>query len=165
MTALPSPGALHVQTAQEFLKKGNHAGARQALEQIGPEHLDQPDVLEIRWELAAHEGKWDSALDLATTLCQLAPENEFAWLWQACSLNELDRHQDAFDTLVSALPKFPQNPAIPYNLACCACRLGRLDDAWQWVSKTIEIGGRAEVKLMALDDPDLAPLLDRLCAL
>lgn len=162
---LPPHAASLIQAAQEFLKKGNHTGAKQTLEQISPEFLDYPDALEIRWELAAHGGNWDSALSLSKTLCQLTPESEYAWLGQACSLHELGRKQEAFDTLVSAFQKLPKSPMIAYNLACGACRLKRLDEAWQWLTKAIEIGGRAEVKLMALDDPDLAPLLDRICAL
>jgi predicted Zn-dependent protease len=162
---LPPIAATHIQAAQECLKKGDHAGAEQALGQLGSESLDHPDALEIRWELAAHAENWDSALALSKALCQLTPESEYAWLGQACSLHELGRKQEAFDILVAAFQKLPKSPMIAYNLACGACRLKRHDEAWQWLTKAIEIGGRAEVKLMALDDPDLAPLLDQICAL
>ena len=165
MAALSSTATLHFQAAHDFLKIGNPSGAQQAIDQIGPEDLEHPDILEIRWELAAQAQQWDLALQLAKTLCQLAPENEFAWLWQACSLHELGRDQEAYDTLVAASERFPKSPAIAYNLACCACRLGRPADAWPWLTKAIGNGGRAEVKLMALSDPDLAPLLDQICAL
>lgn len=165
MAALSPPDAPHVQSAQEFLKAGNHAGAQEALGLISPEHLQHPDVLEIRWELAANAGNWEEALLIAQTLCEHVPENEFAWMWRACSLNELARTQEAFDTLVIAFGKFPKTPTIAYNLACCACRMKRFEEGWRWLTKAIEIGGRAEVKLMALDDSDLAPLLDRICAL
>ncbi|MBM3840460.1 MAG: hypothetical protein FJ398_21345 [Verrucomicrobia bacterium] len=162
---LPPHAATHIQAAQEFLKKGDHAGAEQALKQTSPEFLDHPDALEVRWELAAHAGNWDSALALSKALCQLTPESEYAWLGQACSLHELGRKQEAFDTLVAAFQKVPKSPMIAYNLACGACRLKRPADGWQWLTKAIELGGRAEVKLMALDEPDLAPLLDQICAL
>ncbi|MBI4657417.1 MAG: tetratricopeptide repeat protein [Verrucomicrobia bacterium] len=165
MTALSAAAGAQVAAAQEFLKAGNHAGARQIVEQLAAEDLQHADVLEIRWELAAQDGNWELALELAKALGRLAPENEFAWMWQACSLNELNRTEEALDTLVLAFEKFPQSPTIPYNLACCSCRLKRLEDGWRWLTKAIEIGGRAEIKLMALDDPDLLPLLDQVCAL
>ena len=103
--------------------------------------------------------------ELSATSTVSRPENEFAWLWLSCSLNELGRSQEAYDALVYAFHRLPKSPMIAYNLACCACRLKRLSDAWNWIAKAIEVGGRANVKLMALDDPDLAPLLDRICAL
>ena len=165
MTDLSPKDALHVQAAQDFLKASNPAGAQAEIDQLIPPCLDRPEVLEIRWELAAQAGNWDLALQLATSLTQLALENEFAWLWLSCSLNELGRSQEAYDALVAAFQRLPKSPMIAYNLACCSCRLKRLSDAWTWVTKAIEVGGRANVKLMALDDPDLAPLLDRICAL
>lgn len=54
--------------------------------------------------------------------------------------------------------KFPGEWVISYNLACYACQLGDLKAARQWLRKAIELAGKKEVKLMALDDPDLEPL-------
>ena len=44
---------------------------------------------------------------------------------------------------------------IRYNLACYACRLGRLKEAWEWLEDAFELSDANQVKLMALDDPDL----------
>ena len=165
MMASSSPATPHVQAAQEFLKNGNRAGAQQALEQISSEHRDRPEVLEIRWELAAQAQEWAAAFSIASLLCQTDPENEVGWLWQSCSLIELKRVPEAFDALLAAQAKFPKSPAVAYNLACCAAKLKRFEEAFQWIVKATEAGGRAEVKLMALSDPDLDPLLDRICAL
>jgi hypothetical protein len=45
-----------------------------------------------------------------------------------------------------------------YNLACYACQLGNLKEARQWLEKAFAIGDSKQLKLMALDDPDLEPL-------
>jgi hypothetical protein len=60
--------------------------------------------------------------------------------------------------LFVAWQKFPLNPIIPYNLACYACQLGRLKNAWGWLEEAFEVGDSKALKLMALDDPDLEPL-------
>jgi predicted Zn-dependent protease len=157
--------AVHLQAAQEHLKLGHHAEAHLELEQISAEHREHPDTLEAAWEVCAQSGKWERALELAKRLREVAPDRQLGWMYHACSLAELKRTQGALEILLSAFEKFPTAPTIPYNLACLSCKLGRLKDASRWLAKAIEIGGRAEVKLMALDDDDLAPLLDEICAL
>lgn len=55
--------------------------------------------------------------------------------------------------------KFPDQWLIPYNLACYACQLGRLDEAREWFRRALTMGDGKAIKLEALNDPDLAPLL------
>lgn len=52
---------------------------------------------------------------------------------------------------------------MPYNLACYACVLGRVEDARRLLERAIELSGKHgdEVKLQALDDPDLARLWEK----
>jgi predicted Zn-dependent protease len=165
MNQLSPEDLAHVVSAQECLKAGNHAGASEALSKITAETRRHPDALEIAWEIHANAQEWEMALAISRSLCELAPESQFGWMYQACSLSELKQQAEAYEVLVIAAGKFPEVPTIPYNLACCACKLGRLKDASSWVAKAIEVGGRAEIKLMALDDPDLAPLVDEICAM
>lgn len=165
MHALSPANAIHLQAAQEFLKKSQPAEAGQVFENISSEERHHPEVLETRWEILAQAAQWETALEVAESLCQVTPDNHLVWLYRACSLDELGRRQEAYNTLAKEAAKFPEVPTIPYNLACCACKLGRMKDASGWLAKAIEVGGRAEIKLMALDDPDLAPLLDEICAL
>ena len=47
---------------------------------------------------------------------------------------------------------------IAFNLACYACQLGRLEEAHAWLRKAMDFGDEKEIKLRALDDPDLEPL-------
>jgi hypothetical protein len=47
---------------------------------------------------------------------------------------------------------------IPYNLACYAAQLGDLVAAGDWLAQAFKLGNAKEIKLQALEDPDLAPL-------
>ena len=66
--------------------------------------------------------------------------------------------QAAWDALLPAFEKFPKEPTIPYNLACYACQLRRLDEARQWLERAVKIAGKEKIKFMALNDDDLEPL-------
>ena len=165
MSSLAPEEAARIQVAQECLRNGDHVKAAEQLKELRLDSLHHPDVLEIRWEICAQDGQWEAAFEIGHALRAAAPENKFGWLYEASSLIELNRSETAFDLLVVAAEKFHDDPIIPYNLTCCACRLQRKSEASRWLAKAIEIGGRAEIKLMALDDKDLAPMLEEICAL
>ena len=46
--------------------------------------------------------------------------------------------------------------AFAFNAACCLCRLGRVDEGLEWLSKAVATGYTSPVPLD--DDPDLDPL-------
>ncbi|HZO84674.1 MAG TPA: hypothetical protein VFC26_05645, partial [Verrucomicrobiae bacterium] len=52
-------------------------------------------------------------------------------------------------------------PTIPYNLACYACQLGRINDSRQWLKRALSVGGK-KIRSLALEDPDLQPLWDEI---
>ena len=60
--------------------------------------------------------------------------------------------------MLPVLDKFPKEYIMRYNLACYAAQLGNLKEARDWLQKAIDLAGTNEVKLMALNDPDLEPL-------
>ncbi len=45
-----------------------------------------------------------------------------------------------------------------YNLACYECQLGNLKEAREWLKQAFNLGDAKQMKLAALDDPDLQPL-------
>ena len=47
-------------------------------------------------------------------------------------------------------------PSFAFNASCCLCRLGRVDEGLQWLTKAVKAGYRSPVPLE--EDPDLAPL-------
>jgi hypothetical protein len=48
---------------------------------------------------------------------------------------------------------------LHYNLDCYACQLGRPDEAMQRLARAIDLNtAGCDIRLEALDDPDLEPL-------
>ena len=74
----------------------------------------------------------------------------------ACALHELKRTQEAWSVLSAVVDKFPKQYLFRYNLACYACQLGNLKEAYGWLEKTFDLNPQA--RKMALDDKDLEPL-------
>jgi tetratricopeptide (TPR) repeat protein len=62
----------------------------------------------------------------------------------------------ARDILINALPKFPDEAIIYYNLACYDCQLGQIPSAKEYLEQTFRIDSRW--RLQALEDEDLEPL-------
>jgi len=63
------------------------------------------------------------------------------WIYRASSLTELNRHQEARETLSAAATLFPGlNEIIPYDLACVWCALKRADEAREWLGNPIGVG-------------------------
>jgi tetratricopeptide (TPR) repeat protein len=158
MNRLQPPDTFHLRAAQGWLELGDHVEANEELENIKPELRAHPDVLKVRWEIYAAAKKWEAALDIAAALVRLAPEEASGWVNRSFCLHELKRTAEARDNLLRVVDKFPISATIRYNLACYECQLGRLAQAKDWLGKAFEIGDAKQMKLAALDDPDLEPL-------
>jgi tetratricopeptide (TPR) repeat protein len=165
ISPLQQPDTMHLQAAQGWFELGDHLEANEELEQISPQNRAHPGVLEVRWAICAAAKKWQAALDIAATFIQLAPEYPFGWLHRSFALHELNRTAEARDNLLIALDKFPEESVLPYNVACYECRLGRLEQAKQWLGKAFKMGNARRMKLAALEDPDLEPLWKEIGAL
>ena len=148
----------HLQAAEGWLELGNHLEADAELDSIAAELRAHPSVLELRWQVYAASKKWHACIDIAKTLTKLKPNRAVGWIHYAYALHELKRTQEAFDLLAPLADKFARDATVPYNLACYACQLGRLNEAGEWLQNAYEAGDAKEIKLQALDDPDLAPL-------
>ena len=162
MNPLEPPDTIYLQAAQGWLELGNHVEADEELDQITPQHRAHPDVLQLRWQIKATAGRWDACLDIATALAKTAPERRSGWVFQAVSLQRLERAGEARNVLLLVIDRFGPNATIPYYLACFCCRLARLDEAKKWLEKAFMVAASPEetsrLKLRALDDPDLEPI-------
>ena len=83
MKPLQHPDILHLQAAEGWLELGNILEAKAELAHISSLQRKHPDVLELRWAIAAKENEWQLALDIARTLVRVAPERPTGWLHQA----------------------------------------------------------------------------------
>jgi hypothetical protein len=112
----------------------------------------------------AAASKWEGSLSVAEAITKVAPERASGWIMKPLALRGFDRIQEAFDVLLPIVNAFPHVPAIACDLACYACRLRRLDEAWQWLEKACQADGTERFQVMALSDLDLQPLWPRLQA-
>jgi predicted Zn-dependent protease len=128
------------------------------LDEITPTLRGHPAVLEVRYHIYAAAKKWDYAAEIARAITELNPDSSFGWVQQAYALHELKKTQEAWNLLLPVVDKFPGEYIVCYNLACYAAQLGNLKAARSWLQKAIKLAGNNQIKLMALDDPDLEPL-------
>jgi tetratricopeptide (TPR) repeat protein len=154
MKAPRPPDSLHVQAAQGWCELHAFAEAEAELDHIAISLRPHPKVLEVRWQIYANLEKWAGALDIASAIVKLVPDWPSGWIYRASSLTELDRHQEAYETLSAAAALFPGDEIIAYDLACVCCAMKRPDEAKTWLAKAIEAGG-TQIRQRALDDPDL----------
>ena len=157
-TELPHPDNLHWQSAVGWLGLANYLEALQELGKISRQQQTQPAVLCLRCKIYAAAGHWELASKVARGLTLVEPEDSFGWIQLAYALHELKRTEEAYEVATSAVSKFAEEGTLPYNLACYACRLGKLREAMQWLEQAIEVDGKNEIRHLALDEPDLEPL-------
>lgn len=155
---LEPPDCHFLLAAQGWLELGCPADARAELERITTDLQGHPDVLDVRWEICAKEQQWDRALILSRALVGLRPDNAEAWVRQSYALHELGRTEEAWNSLLAVTARFPTVSVIPYNLACYACQMQRLEEARAWLRQAMKVGTANEIKTMALKDKDLMAL-------
>jgi len=148
----------HLEAAQGWLGLGNWLEANNELEEITPQYRAHPDVLQVRWNIYAKAKKWEMAAEVAQALTKLLPENSSGWIHWGFSLHELKRTKEALEILSPVSDKFPGEYLIFYNLACYCCQLGNLKESFHWLKKAIDLAGKKDIRMMALEDPDLEPL-------
>ena len=160
MTDLDFTSAHQLNAVLGWLELGNFREAREELNRMGPKEQERADLLEVRWVLDARQEDWPAALQTAERLLRVAPENSAGWLHRAYAMRRTPEGtlEKATAVLRPAVDKFPEEPTIPYNLACYACVLGNLDEARRWLQEAIKRGGAKKIRKMALQDSDLEVL-------
>ena len=164
MQKLEPPDTHYFFAAIGWLELGNLTEAQAELAQVSPAQQEHPDVLEVRWTIAAEEKHWEEGLQIAQALVRRAPKRSSGWLHQAYALRRVPNGglQKAWDALLPAFGKFPKEPTIPFNLSCYACQLRQLEVARDWLKRAVAVGGKEKIKQMALKDSDLEPLWDEI---
>src|SRR2546422_1014537 len=168
MEPLAPPDTHHLSAAVGWIELGNLDEAKNELDRVSPPARQHRDVLQIQWSICAQENNWDAGLKVANALLQVAPQDPAAWLHRAYAVRRVQGGglQAAWDALLPAFEKFPRETTIPYNLACYACQIIRLDEARQWFRRALSVGKDKEaVRRMALRDSDLEPLWEEIKAL
>lgn len=169
MNPLEPPDSHFFNAALGWLELGLTADALAEFHRLSPTASNHPDarqleriLLTAHWETLASLKQWPEALDIASRLLSLDREQATGWINRSYALHELQRTQEAHETLLEALPLFPNLGIIPYNLACYACQMGRIDEARGWLRQAIQHEGREVILRRAHDDRDLLPLQGQL---
>lgn len=162
MEPLKHPDLLHLRAAEGWLELGDPDEAKAELGQIKARWRVHPDVLEVKWHVYAKIKKWERCLDIANAIIRAVPERSSGWIHLSYSLHELKLTEDAYDNLVCMADHFEGEPVIAYNLACYSCRMGQRAESLNWLKQALQIGDARKIKSMALEDPDLEPLWNRI---
>jgi hypothetical protein len=168
MNALEPPDIHHLRAASGWLLLGSDAEAAEDLKRIDPQLRSHPDVLEVRWQLHARAQNWDACLNIASAIVEIDPDRPSGWIGRAYSLRQVPAGglQAAFDSLLPVAERFPAEPMIPFGLACYACQLGDLEGGRFWLCKAFSVaktsGREKRLRSMALDQPELEPLLRKI---
>ena len=153
------PPAVHYLSAAEgWLELGNVTEAMMELASIPADLQDHYEVLHLRWHVHNRLRDWDSCLVIGQKMLDLNPNRPQSWINHGNALFYLGRFNDAYELLLPALEKFPEDEAIPYNLACYRCQSGDLSEAMRWLQQAMKVGDSDRLKRMAVEDPDLKPL-------
>jgi predicted Zn-dependent protease len=148
----------HLDAAEGWLGLGSWSEANEELENISARMRAHPDVLKVRYAVFAMAKHWESAAEIARAITVQTPDSSFGWIRLGDALHNLGRTKDAKDVLKEAAKKFPNEYIIFYGLACYACQLGELVNAFHFLEKAIDLAGKKDIRKVALNDPNLEPL-------
>jgi predicted Zn-dependent protease len=158
MNSLEPPDIHYLRAAQGWLELGDHLEAARELDRISSSQSEHPLILMIRWMIFARAKRWEGAVPVADALVNRVPQDAYGWILRSFALHQMRQTQEAWNQLLPGAEKFPKEPNIPYNLACYATQLGRLEEARKWLRRAFEIGDGKKITLKAMQDPNLEPL-------
>ncbi len=159
--SLTGPDLHRLRAAVGWLELGSPQDALLELDGLDRSACGHEDVLETRWQVLAGLKRWVEAVGVAGALKIAVPERAAGWLQYSYALRRAPGGglQRAFDALRPAVEKFPEEPTIPYNLACYACQMQREKaETLSWLERAMEVRGTRAILEMALQDADLEPL-------
>jgi len=146
----------HLGVAQGFCELGMFLDADVELERIDADLRHLPEVLAVRVAIYSGLKKWDLMQSLAKKLAEYEPSNPQWWISWAFATRRAENIEAAKVILLDAAKKHPKEPMIHYNLACYECQLGKLNATKERLERAFKLD--RELRLIALDDPDLEPL-------
>ncbi len=144
----------HFESAQAWMALGNLEESLKELEQISAKNRGLIPVLEMSFYLRAKSGQWEEALEVAGSLEAADPQSPNSSLLKAIALRGVGRDNEAYQLLLEANERYPQESGVHLNLARLCCAFGRIEEARRWAAKAVEYGDD-ELKEDILTDPEL----------
>lgn len=158
-----------LRAAEGWLALGDCASAFEELDRVSPPARSHSAILKLRWRIYAKAGKWGNAYTVAEGLSRLEPDDSQPYVWRSYSARRMKGGGIglALELLLDVVNDFPDEPLLPFNIACYQCQLGNLDEAKAWMHTALEVadltGHGRELRARTFAEPDLAELQDGLC--
>ncbi len=157
-----------IRAAEGWLGLGLPVDARAELAEISEPNREHPEALRVKWEVLASLEEWDDAYQTALLIIQNSARDPSGWIHRAYAARRMTGGslERAFKALYPAVELFPNEPVIPYNLACYCCQMNRLPESRIWLQRTLRISSEprasAAIKQMALADKDLTAMWEEI---
>lgn len=117
----------------------------------------EEEVLELRFVLNQHLGRWEAASAVCEKLAHLKGADADRFIAWGCCLYELGRIEECRSALMQA-PEPARNHGLwNFHLACYEAILGRRDEATRLIRRALELDPR--LRCMAERNENLAPLI------
>ena len=162
MKTIQPPDRHFLLAAEGWLELGNQTEAFKELRKISPQFSAHPEVVKARWRLYSEIKGEKGAQVIADIISQLDLTEVLSRMNKTANLNVTSRRATPLMAAVLGSARLPLLFAVPYNLACYACQLGNLSEAWEWLQVAVELCDPEEIRGLALNDPDLEALWDRI---
>src|ERR1700719_1325327 len=134
--------------------------ANEELEKIDAFNRAAPEVLAVRVAIYHRLKKWDLLQVVAQRLAEFEIQNVDWVVSYAYATRRVESIEAARKILLNAEHRFPNEPVIPYNLACYEAQLNNIEVAKQYLKRTFELN--RDWRSQALEDEDLKPIWDTL---
>jgi predicted Zn-dependent protease len=149
-----------IEAAHGYHELGMYSDAWMVLDDLPPEDKAHPLVVLLRLDILLGMDRWDDAVALGTGACRQWPVIDGFFLKTATALMELQDHPKAKFLLLAGPESLQQKAPYWYDLACCQCRTGEIEEAKKSI---VECFNREQVfRGRALDDPDLEGIWESL---
>ena len=152
-------------SAWAALTQSKPAEAARHFAQIPAVLREHPSFVLLGENILMANHDWEALENYARDGLEWAPDKTRLWTLRAYALDKMSQTRAAYSLLREGFDKFPHHFNFAYNLACFACKLGRLEEAWDWVTIAFTLTDLVTFKLWLLSDEDLLPLRDRIAEL
>jgi uncharacterized protein HemY len=155
---------MHLEATKGWLELGDYVSALQELEKISGLRRAQPDVLKLRLQIYVKARRWRNAYAIAQGLTHIHPVDceVLVWRSQAARWMPGGGLRQALIELLEIANDFPDEPAIPFYLACYNCQMGNEATARSWLRLAFEAAQRsgttAKWQIAMAEERDLEPL-------
>jgi len=128
--------------------------------EIDPFNRAVPEVLAVRVAIYYGLKKWDLLQVVAQRLAEFDVQNIDWVVSYAYATRRVESIEAAKKILLDAEQRFPNEPAISYNLACYEAQLNNIEVAKQYLKRTFELN--PDWRTQASEHEDLKPLWNSL---